>query len=192
MATKNIYESIFNNATFFTNQEEESTGNPITIDEVLKGEEKEQWQKAIDVEMETLKNMGTWELAELPEERKAIGCKWVFVKKRDKKGKLIKYKAQLVTQGFLQKPGINFNNDRNFAPIMQFKTLRTLLAFAASTKWDVKQFDVKGAYLHVVNNMGLGIPGGYMDRGTPDTDTDTDFCIHQKLSMLLLHTVPNK
>ena len=62
--------------------------------------------------------MGTWELAELPEEMKAIGCKWVFVKKHDKKGKLIKYKAQLVAQGFSQKPGIDFSNDGTFAPIM--------------------------------------------------------------------------
>ena len=26
-------------------------------------------------------------------------------------------------------------------------------------------------------DTGPGIPGGYTDRGTPDTDTDTDFCI---------------
>src|SRR6266446_7644165 len=31
---------------------------------------------------------------------------------------------------------------------MRFETLRTFLAFAASMKWDIKQFDVKGAYLH--------------------------------------------
>ena len=75
MATENIYESIFRDATFFTNWEEESTENPTTIDEALKGEEKEQWQKAIDVEMATLKKMGTWELTDLPEGRKPIGCK---------------------------------------------------------------------------------------------------------------------
>ena len=31
---------------------------------------------------------------------------------------------------------------------MQFKTLRTFLTFVASMKWDIKQFDVKGTYLH--------------------------------------------
>src|SRR6266446_7708180 len=31
---------------------------------------------------------------------------------------------------------------------MRFETLRTFLVFATSMKWDIKQFDVKGAYLH--------------------------------------------
>ena len=70
------------------------------------------------------------------------------MKKHDEKGKLIKYKARFVAQGFSQKPGIDFSNDGTFAPVMQFETLRTLLAFAASKKWDIKQLDVKGAYLH--------------------------------------------
>ena len=41
-----------------------------------------------------------------------------IVKKRDEKGKLIKYKAWLCAQGFSQKPGINFSNDGTFAPVM--------------------------------------------------------------------------
>ena len=148
IATDDIFESIFRDATFFSTREEELTENPITIEDALNGEEGDQWKKAIDEELATLKKMGTWELADLPEGRKPIGCKWVFVKKRDEKGKLIKYKAQLVAQGFSQKPSVDFSNDRTFAPVMQFKTLHTFLAFAASMKWDIKQFDVKGAYLH--------------------------------------------
>ena len=93
MATENIFESIFRDATFFSAQEEELTENPITIEDALNREEGDQWTKAIDEELGTLKEMGTWELADLPEGRKPIGCKWVFVKKRDEKGKLIKYKA---------------------------------------------------------------------------------------------------
>ena len=109
--------------------------------------------------------MGSWELAELPEGRKPIGCKWVFVKKCDEKGKLIKYKAQLVAQGFSQKPGINFSNDGTFAPVMRFETLRTLLAFAASKKWDIKQLDVKGAYLHglLKESIFMDQPRGFDD-----------------------------
>ena len=48
----------------------------------------------------------------------------------------------------MQKHGIDFKNDGTFAPVMQFETLHTFLAFTASMKWDIKQFDVKGAYLH--------------------------------------------
>ena len=34
-------------------------------------------------EMSSLHKNDTWELSELPKEKKAIGCKWVFAKNRD-------------------------------------------------------------------------------------------------------------
>ena len=44
-----------------------------------------------------------------------LECKWVFVKKCNEKGKLIKYKARLIAQGFSQKPGIDLGT---FASVM--------------------------------------------------------------------------
>ena len=85
----------------------------------------------MDEKIETLGKMGTWELKGLPEDRKAIGCRWVYAKKRDEYGEVIKYKARLVAQGFSQKPSTDFSNDGTFAPVMRFETLRTLLAFSA-------------------------------------------------------------
>ena len=35
----------------------------------------EQWNVAMDEEMNVLDDSGTWELTPLPEEKKAIGCK---------------------------------------------------------------------------------------------------------------------
>ena len=165
MVTEDIMESIFRDIAFFSTSEEESTENPTTIKEALNGEEGDQWKKAIDEELATLEKMGTWELTDLPEGRKPIGCKWVFVKKRNEKGKLVKYKAWLVAQGFLQKPGIDFSKDGTFAPVMQFETLHTFLAFAASMKWDIKQLDVKGAYLHglLKELLFMDQPCGYDD-----------------------------
>ena len=62
-------------------------------------------KKVIDEEMAILKKkIGTWEIADLPEGRKSIGCKWVFVKQRAEEGKLIKYKAWLVAQDFHRNP----------------------------------------------------------------------------------------
>ena len=94
------------------------------------------------------------------------------LKKRDEKGKLIKYKAQLITQGFSQKPGIDFKNDGTFAPVMQFETLHTFLAFAASMKWDIKQFDVKGAYLY-----GLLKESIFMDQPCSFNDGSIGTCM---------------
>ena len=77
----------------------------------------------MDAEMEQLREMGTWKKGDLPAGREAIGCKWVFLRKRDEHGKIIKHKARLVTQGFSQKPGTNYLDNGTFAPVMCFKTL---------------------------------------------------------------------
>ena len=52
---------------------------PKTVEEVLTSEEGEQWKKAMDKEMENLSAMGTWVLQNLLNDRKTIGCKWVFI-----------------------------------------------------------------------------------------------------------------
>eukprot|EP00253_Pinus_taeda_P026668 PITA_26668 len=47
-------------------------------------------------EMESLHKNEAWDLVEFPTGRKPIGNKWVFKKKTNAKGKVEKYKAQLV------------------------------------------------------------------------------------------------
>jgi hypothetical protein len=121
---------------------------PKNYEEAMTGDEGEKWKAAMDEEINTLGKMGTWKLEELPADRKPIGCKWVFLRKRDEHGQIAKYKARLVAQGFSQKPGIDYNNDGTFAPVMRFETLRTLLAYSAINDLKLRQFDVKGAYLH--------------------------------------------
>ena len=102
----------------------------------------------MDAEMNQLNKMRTWKKEDLPEERKAIGCRWVFARKKDEHGKIVKYKACLVAQGFLQKPGTDYLDNGTFALVMHFETLRTMLANSAIYNWKLRQFDIKGAYLH--------------------------------------------
>ena len=89
-----------------------------------------------------------WKLEELPADRETIGNKWVFLRKRDENGNIVRFKARLVAQGFSQKPGTDYSNNGTFAPVMRFETLRTLLALGAVNNWKIRQFDIKGAYLH--------------------------------------------
>ena len=120
--------------------------DPRTPAEALKGAKSQEWMDAMDDEYRSLVENGTWELVELPSNRKAIGCKWLFKSKRDEKGDIVRHKARLVAQGFTQKYGVDF--DEVFAPVAKQVTMRTLLTIASRRKMIVKHVDVKTAYLH--------------------------------------------
>jgi len=57
----------------------------------------------------------------------------------------VKHKARIVTQGYSQVPGQDFN--ATYASVTRFTTLRALFAFAAREDWELHQVDVCGAYL---------------------------------------------
>lgn len=52
---------------------------------------------AMDEEMSSLQKNATWELSDLPNEKKAIDCKWVDTKKDESNGK-VRFKARLVAK----------------------------------------------------------------------------------------------
>ena len=53
--------------------------------------------------------MKTWELIDVPHDRKPIANKWVFLKKFDKSRVLTKYKAHLMAKGFAQIPSMDLH-----------------------------------------------------------------------------------
>jgi hypothetical protein len=114
--------------------------------EALNGADKEEWIKAMNEEMKSMIDNRTWKLTELPEGRKAIGCKWVFKRKRNTITGLMKYKARLVAQDYSQKYGTDY--DEAFAPVVKATTLRLLLAVATQKKLKIHHFDAKTAFLN--------------------------------------------
>ena len=46
-------------------------------------------------EMASMYHNGVWDLVELPDGCRLIGCKWVFKTKRDASGQVERYKADL-------------------------------------------------------------------------------------------------
>ena len=61
-----------------------------------------EWVIAMQKEIEALTVNNTWEVTDLPNGKKAIGCKWVFKVKLMKDGSLERYKVRLVAKGFLK------------------------------------------------------------------------------------------
>ena len=68
-----------------------------------------------------------WELVSLPNNRKAIGCKWIFKWKLNAVGQVEKYKARLVVKGFTQREGVDFVE--TFSPAAKFTSIRIISVF---------------------------------------------------------------
>ena len=66
------------------------------------------WFNAMEDEISSMASNGVWDLIELPNGAKAIGCKWVFKTKKNSLGNIERYKARLIAKGFTQKEGIDF------------------------------------------------------------------------------------
>ncbi|CAI7818950.1 unnamed protein product [Closterium sp. NIES-53] len=123
----------------------EMPGEPATLKEALESSDDEKWKKAMESELKSIEENGTWELVELPEGRKAITSKWLFKIKSDVDGKIERYKSRLVAKGYQQKEKVDYKE--LFSPVVKPTTLRTLLAGAAIKGWVVKQMDVTTAFL---------------------------------------------
>jgi hypothetical protein len=82
----------------------------------------------------------------LPNEKKVVGCKWVFTIKHKADDYVDRYKTRLVTKGFTQTYEID--NEETFAPVAKMNSIGVLLSIAANLDWPLHQFDVKNAFLH--------------------------------------------
>ena len=116
-------------------------------------------------EMKSIEKNGTWEMVELPEDKNAIGLKWVFKTKFAVDGSLQKNKARLVVKGYAQQYGIDF--EETFSPVAQFEIVRLVLALATQSQWLVYQFDVKSAFLNggLQEEVYVAQPEGFINKG---------------------------
>ncbi|GJS14494.1 putative ribonuclease H-like domain-containing protein [Tanacetum coccineum] len=87
-----------------------------------------------------------WILVDLPNEKRVIGTKWVYRNKKDERGIVIRNKARLVSLGYKQEEGIDY--DEVFAPVARIEAIRIFLAFASYMGFIVYQMDVKSAFLY--------------------------------------------
>ncbi|GJX63508.1 retrovirus-related pol polyprotein from transposon TNT 1-94 [Tanacetum coccineum] len=75
-----------------------------------------------------------------------IGTKWVYRNKLDENGVVSRNKARLVTQGYNQQEGIDY--DETYAPIARLESIRILLAYACALDFKLFQMDIKSAILN--------------------------------------------
>jgi hypothetical protein len=84
------------------------------------------WKDAIQVELASLNKRKVFtEATVTPPKVFPVGFKWVFVRKRNENNKVVRYKARLVAQGFMQRLGIDFNE--TYSPVISGITFRCLI-----------------------------------------------------------------
>lgn len=117
---------------------------PHTLKEAISSPESELWSKAMQEEMNSLKENDTFTLTTLPEGKNIVGGRWVYTVKENPVGTT--YKARYVAKGYSQVAGIDYNE--TFSPTADMTSIRSLMQIAAQYGLELHQMDVKTAYLH--------------------------------------------
>ena len=134
---------------------------PASMEQALSGELANCWQEAMDNEMSSLFENGTWVLAYPPAGIKPIPVKWVYKVKRDTAGNIERFKARLVAKGFRQQEGIDYTEV--FAPVGKYATFRALCSLVAARDLELIQLDIKTAFLQgeLEEDIYISQPPGY-------------------------------
>nr|GEZ79401.1 retrovirus-related Pol polyprotein from transposon TNT 1-94 [Tanacetum cinerariifolium] len=87
------------------------------------------WIEAMQEELFQFKIQKVLVLVDLSKGKRAIGSKWVFRKKKDERGIVIRNKPRLVAQGHTKEEGIDY--EEVFALIARIEAIRLFLAYAS-------------------------------------------------------------
>ncbi|GKD38450.1 retrovirus-related pol polyprotein from transposon TNT 1-94 [Tanacetum coccineum] len=79
------------------------------------------WVDVMQDELNQFARNKVWTLVPAPYGKTIVGLKWVFRNKRDETGITIKNKARLISQGYNQQEGIDY--DETFAPVARLEAI---------------------------------------------------------------------
>ncbi|KAA0064277.1 gag/pol protein [Cucumis melo var. makuwa] len=139
--------------------------DPLSYKQTMNDVDKNQWVKAMDLEMESMYFNSVWELVDLPEGVKPIGCKWIYKRKRNSAWKVQTFKARLVQKWYTQREGVDY--EETFSPVAMLKSIRILLSIATFYDYEIWQMDVKTPFLNgnLEESIFMSQPEGFITQG---------------------------
>jgi len=145
---------------------------PRTLAEAMARPDAEKWLEAAYAELQAHVVNGTWELAELPPSKRAIGSRWVFKVKRKPDGSIDKYKGRIVAQGYSQVAGIHYGEV--FASTGRMAAMRAVIALAAIEDLELETVDISTAFLNgdIDREIYMKVPEGLEVDGEPALGED--------------------
>lgn len=75
---------------------------PVSVEEALSAPDAKKWIEALDNEYKEQIRNHVWELVDRPPGVKVLKNKWVFVKKRNAQGEVVRYRARITVKGCQQ------------------------------------------------------------------------------------------
>nr|GEX53796.1 hypothetical protein [Tanacetum cinerariifolium] len=129
--------------------------------------ESNKWLDAMNAKMQSIKDNQVWRLVDLPPNCKTIMSKWLFKKKTDMDGNVHTYKARLVTKGFIQLYGVDY--EETFSLFTDIRAIRILIAIAVFYDYEIWQMDVKTTFLNGYLNEDIYMvqPKGFVNPKHP-------------------------
>ncbi|MBW0483799.1 hypothetical protein O181_023514 [Austropuccinia psidii MF-1] len=100
----------------------------------------------MDQEFESLTSKNTGTLVPPPSTDKVIGGMWLLVRKKNKFGEILKYKARWVCFGNHQEHLVNYYD--TYAAVARSESFKILLSLMVNRKFLAYQFDVETAFLY--------------------------------------------
>jgi len=78
----------------------------------------------------------TWEIINRLIDKKAVGCKWVYIVKYKSDGTLESWKARLVAKGSTQTYDVDY--EETFSPVAKMNNVRIILSLATYFGWELQ------------------------------------------------------
>ena len=104
------------------------------------------WYDAMKNEMNSMASKRVWNLVELPDGAKAIGCKSVFMTKKNSLGNIERYKARLIPKVFTQNEVIDYKE--SFFPVSKKDFFCIIMTLIANFDLELQQMDVKTTFIN--------------------------------------------
>lgn len=119
---------------------------PQTVEEALNVPDADKWKEALEKEYGDLMRNCTWELVDRPKNKKVLTSKWVFVRKRDAHGNVVRHRARITIKGCQQRYGVDFWE--TYSPVVAQEAVKLVLLLALHLGLSCKHVDFVTAFLN--------------------------------------------
>jgi Reverse transcriptase (RNA-dependent DNA polymerase) len=115
----------------------------------MKSYDASHWDESYGDEMASIRKHKVWTLiprSSVPPDRKIIGSHAHFLRKCNEQNEVTRCKVRVIAKGYSQIAGLDYTD--TYAPVAHMESVRSILHIAASLDWEIRQLDVKTAFLY--------------------------------------------